>query len=157
VGEHAPGVAKMSEEFRWRALGGAEVLCMWLPSGYGNAAHLPEGPHAPEQALERLRGDLRRLHTRAGVLIWMNGVDHTRPQPHLPRLLEAMRALAPELDIIHAGLEQAVIEVRARVRQEALPVLDGELRTPAPNAPILPGVLSARSWQKVLHDRAQIL
>ncbi|HJZ88465.1 MAG TPA: hypothetical protein VKN99_25005, partial [Polyangia bacterium] len=147
VGARAPGA-----EWRWRGLGGAEVLGLWLPDGYGNAARLPE---ASTEALDKLRADLARLLplSRAHALLWMNGVDHTWPQAHVPALLAALRQAAPEVEIAHVGLEEAVGRVRERVRMESLPVLEGELREPTEEAPVLAGVLSVRSWQKRRHDR----
>jgi hypothetical protein len=149
VGDRAPG-----SEWRWRALDGTEVLCLWLPEGYGNAAGLPDDPAA---ALARLRADCARLGPQApsGVILWMNGNDHAAAQPHLATLLAALRAAAPELEIVHGGLEEAARRVRERVDVAALQVVEGELRRPSASAPLLPGVLSTRSWQKRAHDRAE--
>ena len=50
VGDAAPG-----SEWRWRAPDGAEVLCLFLPGGYGNAHALGSDD---DEALARLRADL---------------------------------------------------------------------------------------------------
>jgi alpha-mannosidase len=151
VGDRAPGA-----EWRWRALGRAEVLCLFLPGGYGNAARLGSDGAA---ALERLRGDLATAlpMSRAGVLLWMNGNDHQPAERSLPSLLAALRAALPEVDIEHASLERAVELVRARIDVKQLPVVEGELRSATPTVPVLSGTWSSRSWQKRDHDRAQAL
>lgn len=151
VGDAAPG-----SEWRWRAPGGAEVLCLFLPGGYGNAHRLGSDRDA---AVARLRADLTRLlpQSRAATLLWMNGNDHQPAEPQLPALLAALAAALPDVDIEHASLERAAALVRERVDVAALPVVAGELRRPAPGAPVLSGVWSARSWQKRRHDQAQAL
>jgi hypothetical protein len=147
VGDRAPGV-----EWRWRAPGGAEVLCRFLPTGYGNAARL--GPSLDE-ARRLLARERARQDGPSGVVLLMNGNDHQAAQPEVPRLLAGL-AEDGALEIVHAGLAEAMREVRARVEVAALPVVEGELRRTG-EAPLLPGVLSARSWQKRAHDRAEWL
>jgi alpha-mannosidase len=151
VGEAAPG-----SEWRWRAPGGAEVLCLFLPGGYGNAHRLGSDREA---ALERLRGDLTRVLplSRASVLLWMNGNDHQRAEPEVPALLAALGSAQPDVDLEHASLERADRLVRERTDVASLPVVDGELRRATPTVPVLSGVWSSRSWQKRRHDRAESL
>jgi hypothetical protein len=153
VGDAAPG-----NEWRWRAPGGAEVLCLFLPGGYGNA-HRLGGAVDVEAALARLRGDLAAglPRSRAALLLWMNGNDHQPADAQVPALVAALRRALPEVDIEHASLERAAALVRERVDVAVLPAVDGELRRATPAAPVLSGVWSARSWQKRRHDRAQAL
>jgi alpha-mannosidase len=151
VGDAAPG-----SEWRWRAPGGAEVLCLFLPGGYGNAHRLGSDREA---ALARLRGDL--AHTlplsRAALVLWMNGNDHQAAEPEVPALLAALAEARPDVAIEHASLERAVELVRARADVAALPVVAGELRRATPTVPVLSGVWSVRSWQKRRHDDAEAL
>ncbi|MCU1276494.1 MAG: hypothetical protein JWM53_40 [bacterium] len=151
VGDAAPG-----SEWRWRAPGGAEVLCLFLPGGYGNAHRLGSDR---DQALERLRADLANVLplSRAALLLWMNGNDHQPAEREVPALLAALGRALPEVDIEHASLGRAAELVRERVDVAALPVVDGELRRATPTVPVLSGVWSVRSWQKRSHDRAQAL
>jgi len=148
VGDAAPGA-----EWRWRAPGGAEVLCLWLPGGYGNAHRL-----APDST-ERLRADLASVLplSRAGVLLWMNGNDHQPAEAGVPSVIEALAAAFPDVAIEHASLERAAALVRERVDVAALPVVEGELRRATPTVPVLSGTWSARTWQKRDHDRAEAL
>ena len=151
VGDAAPG-----SEWRWRAPSGAEVLCLFLPGGYGNAHRLGSDC---DQALERLRADLQHVLplSRAAVLLWMNGNDHQPAEREVPALLSALGRARPDVDLEHASLERAAALVRERIDVAALPVVEGELRRPTPTAPVLSGVWSVRSWQKRDHDVAQAL
>jgi alpha-mannosidase len=151
VGDAAPG-----SEWRWRAPAGAEVLCLFLPEGYGNGHRPGTDPH---EALGRLRSQMAHQLplSRASVMLWMNGNDHQPAEPHLPGLLAALARALPDIDIEHASLERAAQLVRERVDVAALPVVAGELRRSSPTVPVLSGVWSSRTWQKVAHDRAQAL
>ncbi len=151
VGDAAPG-----SEWRWRAPGGAEVLSLFLPGGYGNAHRLGADV---DVARERLRADLARAlpASRAALLLWMNGNDHQPAERQVAPLLAALKRALPEVDLEHASLERAAEIVRARVEVAALPVVEGELRRATPTVPVLSGVWSSRSWQKRDHDRAEAL
>ncbi|MDB4968518.1 MAG: hypothetical protein JWN44_4207 [Myxococcales bacterium] len=151
VGDASPG-----SEWRWRAPSGAEVLCLFLPGGYGNAHRLGSDR---DQALDRLRADLATVlpQSRAALLLWMNGNDHQPAEPHVPALLAALGRALPQIDIEHASLERAAQLVRERIEVAALPLVEGELRRATPTVPVLSGVWSARSWQKRSHDRAEAL
>ena len=150
------GAASPGSEWRWRAPGGAELLCLFLPGGYGNAHALGNDADA---ALARLRADLANVlpQSRAATLLWMNGNDHQPAEAQVPALVAALGRALPDVDIEHASLERAASLVRERVDVAALPVVDGELRHATANAPLLSGTWSARSWQKRSHDRAQAL
>lgn len=152
VGDAAPG-----SEWRWRAPGGAEVLCLFLPGGYGNAHRL--GADDGEAALARLRRDLDAVmpSSRAATMLWMNGNDHQPPEPAVPAVLGALAAARPDVGFEHASLERAAALVRERVDVAALPVVAGELRRATPAVPVLSGTWSSRSWQKRDHDRAEAL
>jgi hypothetical protein len=143
VGDASPG-----SEWRWRAPGGAEVLCLFLLGGYGNAHRL---------AHKSLAADLAEVMplSRVSVLLWMNGNDHQPAEPEVPALLAGLAR--PDVDLEHASLERAAELVRERIDPAALPAVDGELRRATPSVPVLSGTWSSRSWQKREHDRAESL
>jgi len=151
VGDRAPG-----SEWRWRAPGGAEVLCLFLPGGYGNAHALGSDV---DGALARLDADLSTLlpMSRAAVVLWMNGNDHQPADGHVPALLAALGRARPDVAFEHASLERAAELVRARADVAALPVVDGELRRATPTVPVLSGTWSSRTWQKRDHADAESL
>lgn len=151
VGDAAPG-----SELRWRAPGGAEVLCLFLPGGYGNADRLGGDVGA---ALARLDADVATLlpKSRAAVVLWMNGNDHRPAERELPALLAALGRARPDVALEHASLERAAELVRARTEVASLPLIEGELHRGTPAAPVLAGTWSARTWQKRDHDLAEAL
>jgi alpha-mannosidase len=140
VGDAAPG-----SEWRWRATSGAEVLCLFLPGGYGNA----HGLRAEVQNSLPL--------SRASVVLWMNGNDHQPAEPGLPAVLDKLSRAHPDIAFEHASLERAAELVRERVDVAALDVVAGELRRATPTVPVLSGTWSSRSWQKRDHDAAEAL
>jgi hypothetical protein len=145
VGDLAPG-----SEWRWRAPGGSEVLCLFQPGGYGNA-------HRLGARTDELLRDLDALlaQSRAGVALWMNGNDHQPAEPDVPSVLKKLAR--PDVSFEHASLERAAELVRERIDVAALPAVEGELRRAAPRVPVLSGTWSSRSWQKARHDHAQAL
>ncbi len=82
-----------TSEWRWRAPGGAEVLCLFLPGGYGNAHRLTE---SLGRLCDSLPQDLSR--SRAGLVLWMNGNDHQPAEPEVPRCWRACRRRAWDLE-----------------------------------------------------------
>src|SRR5260370_42196380 len=98
VCDAAPG-----REWRWRAPGGACVLSLFLPGGYGNAHRLGCDGDAE---LAPLRADLPNVMplTRAAVLLWMNGNDHQPAEREVPALLAALGRALHDVDLEHASL-----------------------------------------------------
>ena len=146
-------------EFRWVALDGSEVFCVYLSQSYSNGVNLPLDPVALESRLEDIAARLAP-YDRTGLLLVMNGSDHREPQAGLPRALAAVAARRPDWQVEIASLPAYVEKARtARVGStatpapaEALPVWRGELRSPA-RAPMLVGVSSTRIGQKIRHFR----
>ncbi|MBN1875337.1 MAG: hypothetical protein JXA33_14000, partial [Anaerolineae bacterium] len=128
------GVGPAPNEFMWAAPDGSEVLVLYLPHGYGNAAHMPSDEarfiKRTEQMVEALAATATTPH-----LLAMNGTDHVEPQPELPRLLKVTGAALETADVRHGTLPQFVAAVR-----EANPTLEtrvGEMRNSS-RAPLLP-------------------
>ncbi len=139
--------ARQPNEFWWQSPDGSRVLMGFLRLGYGNAAGvLGNGPEGFVAAACSLR-DLLATHTGGEHLLLMHGVDHQEAQPGTA---EAVAYAAGKLDgdqLIHSNLPYYFACVQASMDLEKLPVVCGELRSPR-NAPMLPGVLSARMWIK---------
>ncbi len=148
-------------EFRWVALDGSEVFCVYLSQSYSNGVNLPLDPVALESRLEDIAARLAP-YDRTGLLLVMNGSDHRDPQAGLPQALAAVRRPDWQLEI--TSLPAYVEKARAaragtdaaNTPKEALPVWRGELRSPA-RAPMLVGVSSTRIGQKIRHFRLAIL
>ena len=167
VGAEAP-----ASEFYWAAPDGTKVLVVYLadPMGYSNARFLPLNPEEFVARAELLASNILPLAT-TDTLLFMNGTDHQEPQEGLPAVIEAANPLLARLDPEHekilnsaarrqaAGSERhyssihvemgtlpAYIE-RVRRQHTQLATLRGEMRS-SQYAPLLPSVLSARTWIK---------
>ncbi len=142
-----------TQEFRWRAPDGSEVLVIHLPdrTGYSMVHHLATDPEAALRQIHELGPDLDPgAHTPLRLLLV--GSDHVEPQPGLPALLRKIAALpdAPA-EIAQTGLGPYVDRYRAHLEGLApvLPVIEGEMRDTnrSPRGHFnfaLPNVLSAR-------------
>ncbi len=133
-----------ASEFRWQAPDGSEVLTLWMPFGYGNAAGLPLDPVLLHARIEGALADLQPLAT-TGYLLLMNGSDHQEPQAGLPAALAAVEQKLDGVRIVHGTLPMYRDAIRAA--HPDLPTVTGELRS-SQRAPLLPGVLSVRPWIK---------
>jgi len=133
--------------FTWEGPDGTRIPVVYLMHGYGNAVNLPTDPAALAARIEAEAGELAK-HSDVSTLLFMNGSDHERPNPALPRALEALRALPlTGIDVEIGSLAEFV----ARALEEApatMPRHRGELRSGL-RAPLLPGCASARASQKL--------
>jgi alpha-mannosidase len=125
--------------FVWEGVDGSSVAAEYMPSGYGNAAHLFDGTGQPQ--LEELEERYRRWYGDDDVL-GMVGTDHM-PLPHdlASRIPEDARV-------------GTLAEYLARASQEPVATWHGELRSAA-RANLLPGVTSARIDLKMACARAE--
>jgi 2-O-(6-phospho-alpha-D-mannosyl)-D-glycerate hydrolase len=144
-------------EYWWEGPDGSQVLLLHLPrEGYCNGLRLPLLP--PEQMSKAGAEVIRREHTRSafGTVLLMVGVDHVEPHPGLTELV-ARIAGESEMRVRLSTLPAYAEAVRsaARRRPRALETVQGELRGGESYAPLLPGVLSARSYLKQANARVQ--
>ena len=75
--------------FHWEAPDGTRLPVVYLLHGYGNAVNLPTEPDGARRADRAARPQRSRERSDVSTLLLMNGSDHERPQPELPRALEA--------------------------------------------------------------------
>ncbi len=158
------GVSGMesSAEFIWEGADGSAVFFYRLPdeTAYSNFWYKVRKPQLTGAPFDLDRGcaDLKKLieaeraRSTTGVLLIMDGVDHVEVTPELPALLERMREVMPQAQIVHGRLEDFHRENLKHRRR--LPRHGGELRTPRmtpsiwPDAPclndLLANVLSSR-------------
>lgn len=153
----------LGSEFWWEALDGSRVLCVHQVRGYCNLVALgyrmpsdlfEERPPDPELAVERVRQEVGLLepYARAGVILLNNGCDHQPASPHLSQLIARLRSAFPHLAIRWATPDDVIREILAR--RPDLGVWRGELRG-SRYTPLIPGVLSARTYLKQANEAAQ--
>ena len=142
-------------EYWWEAPDGSRVLMMHLPpEGYCNATRVAL---VPDQMVQRTEAAIERetSRTKYGVVLLMNGLDHVEPQETIPALVTALRQRSHT--IRQSTLPAYVHAVRTAAAGDAssLEVIRGELRGGEQYAPLLPGVLSARTYLKQANARVQ--
>jgi mannosylglycerate hydrolase len=111
--------------FRWTALDGSSVRAEYLATGYHNGMGMPP---EPDVLLTRIRRYVDELGPRldGGPLLWMNGSDHTVPEPWIGRVVAEADARAGDLDLRVTSLVEhlaaappATTEVRGELRSGA--------------------------------------
>src|SRR5829696_1517571 len=111
--------------FRWTALDGSSVRAEYLATGYHNGMGMPP---EPDVLLTRIRRYVDELGPRldGGPLLWMNGSDHTVPEPWIGRVVAEADARAGDLDLRVTSLldhlaaaPPATTEVRGELRSGA--------------------------------------
>lgn len=153
------GFGGESAEYIWEAPDRTSVMLLHLPrEGYCNALRLPlvDPADRPAAAARLVARESRRSHT--GVLLFMAGVDHVEPAAGLLDLsqeiggLPGVRGALSTLPAYVNGVRRALDKVAP-----TLTVVKGELRSGEDYAPLLPGVLSARTYLKQANAAAQRL
>ncbi|PHP52050.1 glycoside hydrolase family 38 C-terminal domain-containing protein [Actinomyces ruminis] len=143
-----------TDAFRWRALDGSEVRVEYLWDGYGSALKLFDPPDRVDRLVaEYVQAHASRLcgHPPAGMF----GTDHMSPRADMLDLISRHNARHPEAHLVLATLGEVVASrSHDAVDLQALPVVDGELRSHA-RGNILPGVLSIRTGLKAAMARAE--
>lgn len=150
------GKARKSE-FIWRAPNGSEVLAIYTPRGYDNAAILPSSIPQLMESVKDIRAALTPYATTEYLLL-LNGDDHLEPQPNLPRLIAAANGRLKDAELIHGTLPLLIQGIRESATQRNITwqVVDGEMRS-AELAHILAGVLSTRMDIKQQNHQVETL
>jgi hypothetical protein len=123
--------------FWWEAPDGSRVRAEYLPTGYGNAATLPEDPEGLVQRTVAYEKEVSEFLFDG--LLYLNGSDHLPPQPHLGSVL----ARANELQDDYAFTVTSLPRYLSQASREDLSVWRGELRSGF-RANMLMGVTSNR-------------
>jgi mannosylglycerate hydrolase len=125
--------------FRWSSPDGSMVRAEYLPTGYGNGANCPDDAKA---LITRIRAweDEHADLLGGDAILWMNGSDHTRPQPQLGRLVAEANQIAEGDLALRIG---SLLDHLAGTTTDGLPDHHGELRSGA-RANVLMGVASNR-------------
>ncbi len=125
--------------FWWRAPDGSGVRAEYLPVGYGNGGAVPDDAKALLDRIRAHEAELGALLAPDAPLLWMNGGDHQRLQPHIGRVV----AEADDLTDDHHLEITSLPKYLAGSSVVGLPTWTGELRSGA-RANLLMGVASNR-------------
>ena len=143
-------------EYRWEALDGSAVLLLHLPrEGYCNAMRLPLLPPGERERAARDVIEREAARSAGGSVLLMAGVDHVEPHPALLDLIESLKASGSSISL--STLPEYAAAAAKSVEGRALETIRGELRGGEDYAPLLPGVLSARTYLKQANARVQNL
>ncbi len=136
--------------FWWRGPDGSGVRAEYLPVGYGNGAAVPDDAKALVERIRAHEIELGALLPADAPLLWMNGGDHQRLQPHIGRVV----AEADDLTDDHHLAVTSLPAYLAASSVVGLPTWTGELRSGA-RANLLMGVASNRVDVKQAAARAE--
>lgn len=122
--------------FDWKSPDGSSVRVGYLATSYSNGAQLPIEADALKTRMDWILAELAPFDPVESVLV-MNGTDHIRPQPELPK---ALAELQGETDSYRIA---SLNEYMASLPSAGLTSWEGELRSGA-RANLLMGVVSNR-------------
>ncbi|MDR0447127.1 MAG: glycosyl hydrolase-related protein [Treponema sp.] len=94
--------------------------------------------------------------TLSETRLFLNGCDFSTPQPDLTELIERANELFPDRQFINAPLDQYRDELLAKLDQEKLEVVKGELRD-GPSSECSGNALASRIYLKQLNREAENL
>ena len=153
-------------EFSWQGPDGSSLLALHQRFFYNNAAflgyrifwgdtdHMIRDDALAVHQIRKACDDLAS-HSHTSVLLLNNGVDHSRVQPELPRLVEKASAEMPGYALSIASLEEYAQAARQQLEGVTLQIRKGELIYPYGD--LLHGVYSSRAYLKTLNRHCQDL
>jgi hypothetical protein len=123
--------------FTWTAPDGSSVRAEYLATGYHNGMGMPSDP---DELLRRIDRYVEELGPRldGGPLLWMNGSDHTVPEPWIGRVVAEADERSAELSLRVTSLADHLAGAPAPTTE-----VRGELRSGA-RANLLAGTTSNR-------------
>ena len=120
---------------------------------YGGSDLDEEFPTWLRESVERLEGGIDAYATGPALLM-LNGSDHLFPQPNVPAIVRDLAGAFPNVDVVHADVEEFVRSAQAQGAD--LATHRGEFRG-SRYQHVLAGVLSARMYLKQANHRAETL
>ncbi|MHA1186894.1 MAG: glycoside hydrolase family 38 C-terminal domain-containing protein, partial [Candidatus Heimdallarchaeota archaeon] len=130
-----------------------EILTIYMPGGYGNAAHLPA---IEKQFLETVKQKIADLDPFSPIPVYllMNGTDHQHPQKHVLDFIKKLTLKNTTMKL--ANLNEFVDRFTTRLQDEkcVAPIYHGEFRSPA-RAPLLQDTYSTRMWIKLWDNKIE--
>ncbi len=145
-------------EFWWQSPDGSAVLMAYLRDGYGNAAGLPvKNQQRFCDELIRLSDSLASYSAAQNILI-MFGTDHMEPPAETSQAVDYANSALQGVRLVHSNLPLYLEALQDDLSQRGvnLPVIYGELRS-SKRTPLLPGVLSTRTWIKQRNHACETL
>lgn len=140
-------------EFIWQSpCPDYQILCVHLPSGYGNGARLER-----DDIVERLDGLLTRLAASSNTdkVLLMNGSDHIAPQLDIVELSDYYNRESNIGEIKLSSPDEHIRMLYESLDKSKLEVYTGELRS-GERAMLLGGTLSARMYLKQWNFRVTV-
>ncbi|NHK32615.1 MAG: hypothetical protein FK730_14775 [Asgard group archaeon] len=133
----------------------SNILCNYMPYGYGNAALLPDKLEDLEETVKEKIEELTPFSPVNSYLL-MNGTDHQFPQKHLIDLI-------PKLKIDNTGIKISLLNDYLKQLNKLMsdsnylaPIYSGEFRSSL-RAPLLQDTYSARMWIKQWDNKIENL
>ena len=120
---------------------------------YGGSDLGEEFPVWLRESVERLEGGIDAYATGPALLM-LNGSDHLFPQPNVPTIVRDLADAFPNVDVVHADVEEFVRSAQAQGAD--LATHRGEFRG-SRYQHVLAGVLSARMYLKQANHHAETL
>ena len=134
-------------EYLWQAPDGSTVLTHHLSEGYFAASGLPQDAGAAARWLAELGATLHQ-RTRNDCVLFMNGIDHARPEAHTKSVAEALAQATGW------SVRRGLLDDFAQELSREAPRFQGEL-VGGRVANLLPGVWSARMPLKLRNRRVE--
>ncbi len=143
--------------FHWKSSNSAKtsVLTIYMPFGYGNAAHLPEEPEKLSAEITNLVSQLEP-YSPISVYLLHHGTDHQVPNQRVALALEQVQIKNMEIQL--GVLNDFVLKYKEILNQTdyQIPEYAGELRS-AYKAHLLQDTYSARMWIKIWNQKVEDL
>ncbi len=143
--------------FQWKSdtLANSSMLTVYLPFGYGNAAHLPE---EAEKLSDEIQNIVNQLHPFSPIPVYLlhHGTDHQVPNKNVASALQQVDIEGMEISL--GILDDFVTKFQQMINEEnySPPEYVGELRSAA-RAHLLQDTYSARMWIKQWNQKVEDL